>query len=123
MKRITTLTAAVAIALASGAALADGGGDNSMSRWTGESHAAFEAARTMSGSAAAERVLTVSAESSMSRWNGESYVAFETARLEAIGEPRSAFAEARDHAPHRLAVVHAPRGRTSTDPFSDRTAG
>ena len=125
MNRITTLTAAIAFALASGAALADdGGGDNSMSRWTGDSHAAFEAARVHSPGYARERRVefnSLGGENSMSRWTGESYVAFEAARLQARGEPRSAFAQARSQGPHRLEIAKVRHGRETTPAFSDTT--
>ena len=45
MSKLTTVAVALAVALAGGAAFAD---ESSMSRWTGESYKAFEAARATS---------------------------------------------------------------------------
>ena len=50
MKKSSTIALALALAFAGNIAFADGdgadGGDNSMSRWTGESYKAFEDVRT-----------------------------------------------------------------------------
>jgi len=132
MKRhLKTLIAAVAVALASaGVAFAegDGGGDNSMSRWTGESYKAFDEARKDSAglppaqpSEAAGAGSPAACDNGMSRWCGDSFAAF---RRSLVGDFYSDRDElARDTGrPQQIAAAPSPSwqvGRT----FRDDTAG
>ncbi|HEY1329629.1 MAG TPA: hypothetical protein VGI14_22045 [Casimicrobiaceae bacterium] len=121
MKRTTTAVA-LALVLASGTAFAD---DSSMSRLTGDSFKAFEAARTHASAsvAAAPKSFTAIPDDSTSRWNGDSYVAFEQARKTASGAA-TGIAEAnkaRASAMREKPVV-AARGRKVASPFRDDTA-
>jgi hypothetical protein len=129
MKRIA-LAAALTLALAGNIALADdGGGDNSMSRWTGESYASFAATandpRGVRLTPAESASVRPAGENSMSRWNGDSYAAFEQARTApnqatiAIAEANRARAAANREVPPRT----ASRTRTPVNAFRDDTAG
>lgn len=122
MYKLTIAAVALALALASEAALAD---DNSMSRWTGESYNAFQADKANTNVAVGEsRKLNATPDNGMSRWNGDSYVAFENARTSAppvtisIAEANKARAAVN----HEVQARTATRGRTSVNPFRNDTA-
>lgn len=124
MKKLTTTAAALALALASGAVLAD---DSSMSRWTGDSYKAFEASRTMASvpRTGAPSGLTAVPDNSMSRWNGDSYTAFEQART-APSTPTMSIAQAnRERAAlnREKPAFTARHGRAPVNAFRDDLAG
>jgi hypothetical protein len=124
MEKFTTTAAMLALALASGATLAD---DSSMSQWTGDSYKAFEADRmyrnTLVGVGEPNK-LNATPDNGMSRWNGDSYVAFERARTSpapvtiSLTEANKARAAVNREVPARTAT----RGRTSVNPFRNDTA-
>src|SRR6266545_6950814 len=126
----TALAVALTLALAGNIALADdGGGDNSMSRWTGESYASFSAAAKTAGgtrrSAADVAAIKPAGDNSMSRWNGDSYAAFEQART-ASDPVTITFAEAnraRAAAARDVPARTASRPRAPVNAFRDDTAG
>ncbi len=130
MNKLATLAVTLALAFAGNVAFADdGGGDNSMSQWTGESYMAFKTAPKAAGSvrlsAAEAKNFKASGENSMSRWNGDSYTAFEAARTSpndvtvSIAEANKARAAANREVPART----ASRTRTPANAFRDDTAG
>jgi len=121
MKRILPYAAAAAFALATGVAVAD---DSSMSRWTGDSYLAFQAAGMNAESARLPRESATAiqgADSSLSRWAGDSYLAFEAARVNASYESHRSFAGRNQSIPRRLEVAHVRHGRVVGSPFSDAT--
>jgi hypothetical protein len=118
MKKLSTLAVALALAFAGTAALAD---DNSMSRFGGESYAAFHAAPAADGALAKVGPVYLPADNSMSRWNGESYVAFADA---AKDEPKATLASLRRPASEPAArprVTRLSRTPMPANPFSDTT--
>jgi len=124
MSKLTTVAVALAVALAGGAAFAD---ESSMSRWTGESYKAFEAARTSSDEAVnlePRNKVTATPDNGMSRWNGDSYVAFEQARTlpAAVTISIAEANKARAVVNHEVPARTATRGRTSVNPFRNDTA-
>lgn len=126
----TALAAALTLALAGNIALADdGGGDNSMSRWTGESYASFGTAARVPGgtrlTAAEAAAIKPAGENSMSRWNGDSYAAFEHARTtpDRVTVTIAEANRARAAANREVAPRTASRTRTPVNAFRDDTAG
>jgi hypothetical protein len=122
MNKLTTTAAALALAFATGSALAD---DNSMSPFTGESYKAFEASRLSAKAAPrADRHFNGLPDNSMSSLNGDSYAAFERART-APGADSRRIAEAnkaRAAALHEKPAYTARRGRSVMTPFRDDAA-
>ena len=123
MKKVSTLAVALALAFVGTTALAD---DNSMSRFGGESYAAFDAAMPHGSVtlAAESRTLLPHDDNSMSPWNGDSYKAFEEARIanaaRTIAEaPKAKLDRKIDERPH---VARLPRGPMPVNPFKDDTA-
>jgi hypothetical protein len=119
MRKVTLAAAAFVVAVFGGSAYAD---DSSMSRWTGDSYHAFEAARTSSGAAVyPAEPKDPSPDNGMSRWNGDSYRVFETVRISpmtiSVAEARAARATPSRDAPARTTT----RGRTSVNAFRDDT--
>jgi len=122
MNKLTTTAAALALALASGVALAD---DNSMSPLTGESYKAFEASRLANHAAPRpERTFTGLADNGTSRLDGDSYAALERARTApAAGTPSIAEAnKARAATLREKPAMTARRGKTIMSPFRDDAA-
>lgn len=124
MSKLTTTAAALALVLASGAALAD---DSSMSQWTGESYKAFEASRTHANAPAGggAKVLNAIPDNSMSRWNGDSYAAFEQARTAPHTNTVSIAQANRERAAlnREKPAYTARHGRTPVNAFRDDLAG
>ena len=119
MSKLTTVAVTLAVALAGGAAFAD---ESSMSRWTGESYKAFEAAKTSSNEAAnLEHKGTATPDNGMSRWNCQSYVAFEQARTSPDKIEIAGAKNERGTANHDLPLHAAARGRSPVNPFRDDT--
>ena len=121
MSKLTTVAVTLAVALAGGAAFAD---ESSMSRWTGESYKAFEAARTSSDEAVnlePRNKVTATPDNGMSRWNGQSYVAFEQARTSPDKIEIAGAKNERGTANHDLPMHAAARCRSPVNPFRDDT--
>jgi len=121
MSKLTTVAVTLAVALAGGAAFAD---ESSMSRWTGESYKAFEAAKMNSNEAVNlehRNIVTATPDNGMSRWNGQSYVAFEQARTSPDTVKVVEANKERGTATHDLPMHAAARGRTPVNPFRNDT--
>ena len=118
MRNTIIAATTIALVLAYGSAYAD---DSSMSRWTGDSYKAFEAARTSTPAVTGgARTLNAIPDNSLSQYNGDSYVAFaaERAALGASAGTRESVRPSREPP-----VRTAARGRHRQDPFRDDTAG
>jgi hypothetical protein len=119
MRKLSILTAAASVlAVFAGVAHADG---SSMSRWTGDSYQAFEAARTDSHVAARQVQSGSNPDNGTSRWNGDSYRMFEAVRTSpttiTVTEVRVTRVTPVSSVPSRSTT----RGRESVNPFRDDT--
>jgi hypothetical protein len=118
MSKTTIAAAVLATALWGGVASAD---DSSMSRWTGDSYQAFEAARINANATvhyADGRGPTP--DNGMSRWNGDSYVMFEQVRTAPVSISVAEANRARIVA-SRDVPARATRGRAPVNAFRDDT--
>ena len=121
MSKVTIAAVALAVAVCGGTAYAD---DNSMSRWTGDSYNAFEAAKA-SGASHVNRAQapSVSHDNGTSRWGGDSYVFFEQARTAPVAISATEANTARVAANREQAARSTTRGRGPVSPFRDDTGG
>lgn len=121
MSKTTFAAATVVMMLAGGSAFAD---DSSMSRWTGDSYRAFEAARTSAPAAPhAARTLNAIPDNGMSQYKGDSYEAFAAARGATGGSVTTAATREAARTSREAPVRTATRGRHRLDAFRDDTAG
>ena len=120
MSKLTLAAVTMTLVLAGGPAFAD---DNSLSRWTGDSYKAFEAARIAadSGPRHVPRTLNATPDNGLSQFNGDSYAAFEAART---SPATTSVASVREHLAASRAVPPrtATRGRSPINPFRDDKA-
>lgn len=117
MSKTKFAAVALAAALLGGAAYAD---DSSISRWTGDSYQAFEAARMNANAVVNHADAKPTPDNGTSRWDGDSYVAFEQVRtapvtMSVADANRARVVASRDVPPR------ATRGRSPVNAFRDDT--